>query len=58
MDILGDKKTLTERLGKQFSESSPCLPRQLGTGQQGWYTNGTLLLKQFTKPHCQVHFVT
>ena len=46
-NILGDKMNLTIRLGKQFPESSPCLPRQLGTGQQGRYTNGTLI-KQFT----------
>ena len=36
--ILGDKMNLTVRLGKQFSESSPCYPRQLGTGQLGRYT--------------------
>ena len=39
----------TVRFGKQFSESSPCLPGQQGTGQQGWYASGTLR-KQFTKP--------
>ena len=33
--VLGDKMNLTVRLGKQFPESSPCLPRQSGTGQQG-----------------------
>ena len=32
----------TVRFGKQFSESSPCLPWQQGTGQQGKYTSGTL----------------
>ena len=45
--LLGDKMNLTVRLGKQFPESSLCLPRQLGTGQQGRHTNGTLI-KQFT----------
>ena len=44
--ILDDKMNLTVRLGKQFLESSPCLPRQLGTGQQVRYTSGTLI-KQF-----------
>ena len=44
--LLGDKMNLTVRLGKQFPGSSPCLPRQLGTGQQGRYTSGTLI-KQF-----------
>ena len=41
--ILGDdeKMNLTVRLGKQFSESSPCLPGLLGTGQQGRYTSGS-----------------
>ena len=42
----------TVRFGKQFSESSPCLPGQQGTGQQGWYASGTLR-KQFTKPTVQ-----
>ena len=42
----------TVRFGKQFSESSPCLPGQQGTGQQGWYASGTLR-KQFTKPIVQ-----
>ena len=42
----------TVRFGKQFSESSPCLPGQQGTGQQGWYARGTLR-KQFTKPTVQ-----
>ena len=41
--LLGDKMNLTVRLGTQFSESSPCLPRQLGAGQQGRYSNGTLI---------------
>ena len=41
--IQGDKMNLTVRLGRQFLESSPCLPRQLGTGQQGRYTGGTLI---------------
>ena len=41
--ILGDKRKLIVRLGKQFLESSPCLPRQLGMGQQGRYTSGTLI---------------
>ena len=42
----------TVRFGKQFSESSPCLPGQQGTGQQGWYASGTCR-KQFTKPTVQ-----
>ena len=42
----------TVRFGKQFSESSPCLPGQQGTGQQGWDASGTLR-KQFTKPTVQ-----
>ena len=47
--ILRPKMNCTVRFGKQFSESSPCLPGQQGTGQQGWYASGTLR-KQFTKP--------
>ena len=47
LTLLGDKMNLTVRLGKQFPVSSPCLPRQLGAGQQGRYTNGTLI-KQYT----------
>ena len=45
--LLGDKMNLIVRLGKQFPESSSCLHRQLGTGQQGRYISGTLI-KQFT----------
>ena len=43
----GRQNELFLRLGKLFPESSPCLPGQLGTGQQGRYTRGTLI-KQFT----------
>ena len=50
--ILRPKMNCTVRFGKQFSESSPCLPGQQGTGQQGWYASGTLR-KQFTKPTVQ-----
>ena len=48
--VLRPKMNCTVRFSKQFSESSPCLPGQQGTGQQGWYASGTLR-KQFTKPH-------
>ena len=41
-ELLGVKMNLTVRLGKPFPDSSPCLPRQLGTGKQGRYTSGTL----------------
>ena len=34
---------LTVRLGTQLSEGSPCLPRQLGVGQHGRFTDGTLI---------------
>ena len=50
--VLRPKMNCTVRFGKQFSESSPCLPGQQGTGQQGWYASGTLR-KQFTKPTVQ-----
>ena len=50
--LLRPKMNCTVRFGKQFSESSPCLPGQQGTGQQGWYASGTLR-KQFTKPTVQ-----
>ena len=50
--LLHPKMNCTVRFGKQFSESSPCLPGQQGTGQQGWYASGTLR-KQFTKPTVQ-----
>ena len=48
LQIPCDKMNCTVRFGKQFSESSPCLPGHQGTGQQGWYANGTLR-NQFTK---------
>ena len=51
-NVLRPKMNCTVRFGKQFSESSPCLPGQQGTGQQGWYASGTLR-KQFTKPTVQ-----
>ena len=53
--LLGDKMNLPVSLSKQFPESSPCLPRQLGTGQQGRYTSGTLI-KQFI-PNLTVRFI-
>ena len=43
MYVLGDKMNLTVRLDKE--------------GQQCRYASGTLI-KQFTQPHCQDHFVT
>ena len=39
MDILSDKMNCTVRFGKLVCNSSPTLPWQQGTGQQGWYTN-------------------
>ena len=51
----GRQNELFFRLGKLFPESSPCLPRQLGTGQQGRYTSGTLI-KQFL-PNLNVRFI-
>ena len=54
LQVLGDKMNLTVRLGKQFSGSSPCLPRQLGTGQQGCYTSGTLIN---SLPNLTVRFI-
>ena len=40
--LLRPEMNCTVRFGKHFSESSPCLPGQQGTGQQGWYASGTL----------------
>ena len=50
-EILRPKMNLTVRFGKQFSESSPCLP-----GQQDWYASGTL--RKVYKTYCTVHFGT
>ena len=45
---------LTMRLGKQFPESSPCLPRQLGRGQQGRYTSETVYLTSLSGSFCHL----
>ena len=50
--ILRPKMNCIVRFGNDYSETSPCLPWQRETGQQGWFTRGTLR-KQFTKPTVQ-----
>ena len=45
------------RFRKLILERSHSLPWQLGTGQQGWSTNGALR-KAVYKTYCMRHFVT
>ena len=60
--LLGDKMNLTVRLSKQFPESSPCLPRQLGTGQRGrwqvlqWNSHKTVDLTSLSGLFCHLVF--
>ena len=46
---------LTVRLGKQFRESSPCLPRQLAAGQvRQWNSHKTVYLTLLSGSFCHL----
>ena len=47
----------TARFRKQFPDSSPCLPWQQGTGQQGRYTNWTLRKQMTNLLYIAVQFI-